>query len=400
MGPKSRVACTEVVWMANVRSCWLIGLVCAVALAFSACSSEKVGAEASPPDAARSRAEHSSGGLPVITATVQQKAMPVTVKSVGSVEAISTVQIHAQVTGQLSEILFGEGQDVRKGQPLFNLDPRPFDVALKQAEAVLAKDKAQAVNAEAVRTREEDLFNKGLVPRNEYEAAVANANALQAAVDADAAAVEAVRLNVEYTHITAPASGRTGALMVHVGDLIRANDTAAMVVINQVAPIYVTTSVPGKLLDDIQRNHALQLEAKVPDSTERPSLGRVSFVDNAVDTSTNAIKIKGEFANAKGELWPGLFVDVTLRLSVEPRAIVTPSTAIQQSQQGPYVYVVKSDQTVELRPISIARVEGDESVIAKGLQQGERIVVDGQLRLTPGAHVTEQSKTAVPEAAK
>jgi multidrug efflux system membrane fusion protein len=323
--------------------------------------------------------------------------MPVTVKVVGAVEAISTVQIHAQVTGQLSEITFREGQDVQKGQPLFNLDPRPFDVALKQAEAVLAKDTAQANNAEATRARSEDLFNRGLVPRNDYEALAATSAALKASVDADAAAVEAARLNLQYTRITAPAAGRTGALLVHVGDLIRANDTAPMVVINQVAPIYVTASVPGNILDDIQRHHALsplRLEAKTAESSEPPAVGKLTFVDNSVDSTTGSIKIKGEFANTDGALWPGSFVNVVLRLSVDPHAIVTPSAAVQQSQQGSYVYVVGQDETVEMRPITVARTEGGESVVADGLRAGERVVVDGQLRLTPGAHITEQTTRA------
>lgn len=333
----------------------------------------------------------------MVTTTVQQKSMPATVKVVGAVEAVSTVQIHAQVTGQLSEITFREGHDVQKGQPLFDIDPRPFDVALKQAEAVLAKDTAQANNAEATRARSEDLLNRGLVPRNDYEALAATSAAMKASVDADAAAVEAAKLNLQYTRITAPAAGRTGALQVHVGDLIRANDTTPMVVINQVAPIYVTASVPGNILADIQRNRAkspLRLEATAGDSTAPPAIGTLTFVDNAVDSTTGSIKIKGEFANRDGTLWPGLFVNVVLRLSVDPHAIVMPSTAVQQSQRGSYVYVVGQDETVEMRSITVARTEGGESVVAGGLRAGERVVVDGQLRLTPGAHITEQPTSA------
>lgn len=335
--------------------------------------------------------------MPVVTALVEQKPMPVTVKTVGTVEAISSVQIHAQVTGQLSEVRFREGQDVQKGQPLFQIDPRPFEVALKQAEAVLAKDGAQATNAEAQRQRDEDLFGRGLIPRNDYEAQAATAAALKASVEADQAAVDAAKLNLQYTHIDAPAAGRTGALQVHVGDIIRANDTTPMVVINQLAPIYVTASVPGNLLEAIQRrgrSDPLRLEARIANSAGAPAEGAVTFVDNAVDVSTGAIKIKGEFPNAGGQLWPGLFVEVSLRLSTETRAIVMPSTAVQQSQNGPYVYVVGQDRTVEMRPVTVARIEGQESVVASGLQQGERVVVDGQLRLTPGARVVEQAKTA------
>lgn len=377
--------------MASVQRRVLATFFCAAAMAAANCGGDRAGAAQPAERAGPAEVNHS--GVPVVTAQVVEKAMPVTVQTVGAVEAISTVQIHAQVTAQLSEVHFNEGQDVQKGQLLFTLDPRPFEVSLRQAEAVLAKDSAQATSAETTRARNEDLFNRGLIARNDYDVQVANAVALRATVEADAAAVDAARLNLQYTRITAPASGRTGALLVHVGDLIRANDTNAMVVINQVAPINVTASVPGNLLDDIQRHRAanpLQLEAVTTESPDSPVTGKLTFVDNAVDSTTGAIKIKGAFANTDGRLWPGLFVNVTLRLSVEPHAVVAPSTAVQQSQQGPYVYVVGQDSAVEMRPVTIARTEGTESVVATGLRPGERVVTDGQLGLTPGAQITER----------
>jgi len=377
--------------MASVRWRVLTAVLC-TAIAAAGCGGERAGAT-QPAEPASSRTDSQGSGVPVVTAPVVEKAMPVTIQTVGAVESISTVQIHAQVTAQLSEVHFNEGEDVQKGQLLFSLDARPFEVALRQAEAVLAKDNAQATNAETTRARNEDLFNRGLLARNDYDVQVANAAALRATVEADAAAVEAARLNLQYTRITAPASGRTGALLVHVGDLIRANDTNAMVVINQVAPINVTASVPGNLLAEIQRHRTaapLQLEAVTAEAPDAPITGTLAFVDNAVDSTTGAIKIKGAFANRDGRLWPGLFVNVTLRLSVEPHAIVAPSTAVQQSQQGPYVYVLGKDSTVEMRPVTVARTEGAESIVAKGLSPGERVVTDGQLRLTPGAHATER----------
>lgn len=389
--------------MARSLSSWRGGFVCAgfislVIAGSTGCSSTSLGAQTPPDDATNARATH-GGGIPVTTTTVQQKPIAVTVQAVGAVESISTVQIHAQVTGQLSDVFFDEGQSVQKGQPLFALDPRPLAVALKQAEAVLAKDRAQAANAEAARARSQQLFDRGLISRNDYDAQVAGADAFAATVEADNAAVEAAQLNLAYTHIMAPASGRTGALQVHVGDLVRANDTTPMVVINQLAPIYVAASVPGNLLGDIRRSAVtgpLHFDARVDGPAGPVSAGRLTFVDNAVDGATGAIKIKGEFANADGALWPGQFVDVTLQLRVDPRAIVVPSLAVQQGQQGSYAYVVGDDDTVQLRPVTVARTEGADSVISSGLQPGERVVTDGQLRLQPGTRVTEQASAAPP----
>jgi multidrug efflux system membrane fusion protein len=335
------------------------------------------------------------------------------------------VQIRAQVTGQLSAIHFTEGQDVRKGAPLFTLDARPFEAALQQAQAVLARDTAQAKNAQSQRTRAEDLFNRGLIPRDQYETMTANASALESTLAADQAQIENARLNLQYTHILAPISGRTGALNVHQGDLVRANDTTPLVVINQVAPIYVTFSVPGRYLPDIRRHQSqkpLQIAAIIqagvtpgsqqaapaspgssptggtdgtpasapadPPSTARTEAGAVSFIDNSVDPTTGTIKMKGTFANADHALWPGLFVQVTLVLRTDPSAVVVPSAAVQASQAGQFVFVVKPDRTVEVRNITVDRQQGDEVVVARGLTPGEEVVTDGQLRLTTGARVT------------
>jgi len=353
--------------------------------------------------------------VPVVTTHVQSKAVAVTIPAVGTAEAVSSVQIRAQVAGQLSDVHFAEGQEVSKGQPLFTLDPRPFEAALQQAQAVLARDTATARNATAQQARYEDLYKRGLIPRDQYETQEANATSLQATLAADQAAVETAKLNLQYTKIAAPISGRTGALGVHIGDLVRANDTTAMVVINQPPPIYVTFSVPGRYLTDIRRYQAkqpltIQTRGEVsmppgaqpqapasatPDEVD-PSVsasqpietGKVSFIDNTVDATTGTIKLKGTFPNADHALWPGLFVQVTLNLSTDPNALVVPSAAVQASQNGQYVYVVKPDHTVEMRPVNVERQQGDQMVIARGLTAGEEVVTDGQLRLTPGARVT------------
>jgi membrane fusion protein, multidrug efflux system len=335
-------------------------------------------------------ARESTETVPVSTAVVVEKMMPLDVSAVGTAEAISSVQIRSQVTGQLSAVHFAEGQDVTKGHLLFELDPRPFQLALAQAEAVLAKDTAQNANAQKEAARYKALLDQGLIAREQYDSYIANADAAQATTGADQAAVDTGRLNLQFSRITAPISGRAGALTAHVGDLVRANDTASIVVINQMSPINVTFAVPGRLLDDIRRYQAaapLRVEA-VTDSTGARPFGRVTFIDNAVDPTTGTIKLKALFDNASRDLWPGEFVNVNLQLTTDPHAIVTPASAVQASQNGPYVYVVRGDRSVDMRSVNVARTAGAEAVIAKGLQPGETVVTDGQLRLTPGAHVT------------
>lgn len=368
------------------------------------------------------------GPVPVVTTHAVAKAVPVTIPAVGTAEPLATVQIRAQVTGQLSKIHFTEGQEVQKGAPLFTLDARPFEAALQQAQAVLARDTAQTKNAQSQRVRYEDLFKRGLIPRDQYETQMATAAALESTLEADQAAIENAKLNLQYTRIVAPISGRTGSLNVHEGDLVRANDTTPLVIINQVAPIYVTFSVPGRYLPDIRRYQAqqgLKIEARIqaPGTPGAPQVappnagatsidatdggtkadppaasptaataaieaGTVTFIDNTVDPTTGTIKMKGTFNNADHALWPGLFVQVTLILRTDPNAIVVPSVAVQSTQAGQFVFVITPDRTAEVRNVTVERQQGDESVITQGLRPGEEVVTDGQLRLTSGSHVT------------
>lgn len=330
--------------------------------------------------------------MPVVTATALERSVPVTVTAVGTAEAISTVQVRSQVTGRLATVHFAEGQDVESGQPLFTIDPQPFQVVLDQATAVLARDTAQSGNAQAQVERFENLFKRGLIPRDQYETQVATAAALKATTAADEAAVAAAKLNLQYTKIAAPASGRTGALLVHEGDLVQANGTAPLVVINQVAPIYVSFSIPGKLLDEIrraQRNSPLHVSASVTGEDDASEDGRLTFIDNAVDPQTATIKMKATFANPGHRLWPGQYADVTLELRSDPRAVVVPSVAIQSGQQGSYVFIV-ADGKAQIRPVTVARVQGDLSVIQSGVAPGDVVVTDGQLRLTANARVTQR----------
>jgi len=363
------------------------------------------------------------GPVPVLTDHSVVKPMPVTIPAVGTAEPLVTVQVRAQVTGQLSRVHFAEGQEVRKGDTLFTLDSRPFEAALRQSEAVLARDTAQSKNAKSQQARYKELFDKGLIPRDQYETQDATAAALDATLAADQSQVENARLSLQYTVIKAPVSGRTGALAVHEGDLVRANDAAPLVIINQVAPIYVSFSVPGRYLPEIRQEQAkrpLQIHVRdsqgdapgtpqtappPPGSDPAPANGTsasgtkgqptlvqeggvVSFIDNAVDPTTGTIKLKGTFSNADHGLWPGLFVQVTLVLSTDPTAVVVPAAAVQASQAGQYVFVVKPDRTVEMRTVKVGRQQGEEMVIADGLKGGEEVVTDGHLRLNPGARIT------------
>jgi len=343
------------------------------------------------------------GPVPVVTAKVLSRTVAVTIPAVGTAEPISAVQIRAQVTGQLSDIHFAEGQNVEKGQLLFTVDPRPFEAALQQAKAVLARDTAQASNAEAQAKRFEDLFTRGLIPRDQYETQKASLASLQATLAADQAAIDTAALNLQYTRIVAPISGRTGALNAHVGDLVRANDTAALLVINQLSPIYVSFSVPGRYLGDVRRFQAMKpltVEARMQgspadagaqpsaaDPLSGPETGRVTFIDNGVDPTTGTIRLKGTFANAHQMLWPGQFVQVSLELTTRNNALVVPAKAVQDSQEGQFVYVVSPERTAAVRKVQVERQQGEEVVIAQGLTAGEEVVTDGQLRLTPGAHV-------------
>jgi membrane fusion protein, multidrug efflux system len=339
--------------------------------------------------------------------------MPVTLPAVGSGEAMNAAQIRAQVTGQLVAIHFTEGQDVEKGQRLFSLDARPYQAALQQAEAVLARDEATLANSRLQQSRLESLFKRGIISKDAYDTQTATASAQTATVDADKAAVETARLNIQFTEIKAPISGRTGGLNAHVGDMVRSSDATPLIVINQMSPMYVTFSVPGRFLGDIRRYQAkqpLQVTATIPGAADAaPSaqaaavvvpgapgadVGTVSFIDNAVDTTTGTIKLKATFPNSERHLWPGAFVRVTLQLSTETSALVVPAKAVQASQDGQYVYVVKADRTVEMHPVVVSRQQGDEMVIAQGVNAGDVVVTDGHLRLVPGATVTDRGDAA------
>lgn len=336
--------------------------------------------------------------VPVVISTVEQKTVPLQIRAIGNVEALSNVAIKTQISGELTGVHFREGQDVKKGTLLFTIDRRPFAAELSRAEATLAKDEAAAANARSMAARAEKLFDEGVMAREQRDQLSAAAESAQATVRADQAAVENAKLSLSYTSIYSPLNGRTGTLLVHVGNLVKENDTnSVLTTINQISPIYVNFALPERYLPELKRFIAagkIRVQAMPPHEDKPLGQGVVTFIDNAVDATTGTIKVKATFENGDHELWPGQFVDVLLTLMQQPNAITIPSVAVQTGQQGQYVYVVKSDSTVENRNINVVRTYGQESIIEKGLQPGERVVTDGQLRLQPGARV--EIKTGLP----
>jgi len=370
-----------------------LAVVCSVALAAGACSSG--GAADSSSTSASGGGRGGRGGaaggpVPVAIGTVVRKPMPLDVQAIGTGEAYSNVAVRAQVTGELTSINFKEGDDVQAGQVLFTLDKRPLEAALAQADANLARDQAQAANAAAQAQRYADLVARGIATREQADTQAASSAALQATVGADRAALDNARVQVQYATISAPISGRTGALMVHPGNLVRANDTAPLVVINQMAPIYVTFSVPEAQLPDLKRYVAagsVRVRVRPPSDTGDVTNGKITFIDNAVDQTTGTIKVKASFDNADRRLWPGQFLNVTMTLKVDDNALVVPTPAVHAGPQGTYVFVVKPDKSAELRPVDVSRTLGDETIIAKGVEAGDTVVTDGHLRLVPGSRV-------------
>jgi membrane fusion protein, multidrug efflux system len=337
------------------------------------------------------------GPVPVTTSSVVQKSMPVEISVIGSAEPVNTVAIRSQTTGQLTAVNFTEGEEVSKGQLLFSIDRRPLEAAVEQAKANLARDEAQAENAATISRRFQDLADRGIATRAELDTSKASLSALNATVAADRAALENAQVQLEYATIHAPLSGRTGALMVHEGNLVRANDTAPLVVINQIMPIQVAFSIPESRLTELKRfmaRGALRVLATPPNDDAPPAVGRISFVDNSVDPNTGTIKVKGTFPNADRRLWPGQFVNVTVELTTEKNATVVSTAAVQAGQQGPFVFVVKPDQTVEMRNVVVTRTAAAETVIASGIEPGETVVTDGQLRLVPGSRISVKGQGA------
>jgi multidrug efflux system membrane fusion protein len=329
--------------------------------------------------------------VPVRVAKAELRTVPIQVTAIGNIEAFATVSVKPLVSGALESIHFSEGQDVHKGDLLFMIDRKPFEAALAQAQANMARDMATAKNARVEASRYSNLFAQGVVSREQSDQASSVADSAEASVHADQAAVDYDKLNVEYCTIKSPIDGRTGSFQVKPGNLVKANDVPVLIVINQVSPIYLDFSVPEQFLADIKKYMAqstLRVQATIPNDPGGTETGAVTFVDNTVDNTTGTIRLKATFANEKRRLWPGQYVNTVLTLSAISNATVVPSQALQTGQNGQFVFVVHDDGTAESRAVVTSRDIGGFTVIEKGVQPGETIVTDGQLRLIPGVKVT------------
>ncbi len=362
------------------------GLLLVLSVMLAACSSKSA-----PPAPA----------APVTVAAVLQKAVPYEIRTIGNIEANASVIVKSQIGGILSKIHFQKGQAVKKGALLFTIDPRPLQATLMQAQGALARDTAQLTNARDDEKRYAELVKKGYISKQQYDQQRTAADALEATVNADRAAVEYAKLQLSYCFIHSPISGFLGDILIDQGNIIKANDdNKYLTTIRQVQPISVTFSVPEKSLAEIKKYRAqkqLAVEVYFDDPAQKSEKGVLSFIDNTVDTATGTIKLKGTLNNEKGRLWPGQFVNVLLFLYTQQDAVVIPSQAIQAGQMGQYVYVVNEALNAEVRPVVVARTYGGESIIEKGLKPGERVVTDGQLRVVPGGKVQIKGE---PEAAK
>lgn len=327
--------------------------------------------------------------VPVNVAAVVQKDVPVQLHAIGNVEAYSTVTLKSHVDGQLAQINFQEGQEVQEGDLLFVIDPRPFQAALQQAEANLAKDRAGANNAQVQAERYKHLVANNFVSKDQYDQVRTQAESLDAAMQADQAAVENTKLQLQYCYIRAPISGRIGQFLLHVGNMVKNLDTT-LATINRIRPVYVDFAVPEQQLPEIRSSAAarqLKVQALLGADGAHPSTGDLSFIDNAVDTKTGTILLKGTFPNEDERLWPGQFVTVALTLRTEPNALLVPNAAIQTGQQGQYVFVVGKDLMAQIRPVVTGMSMDNEVVVSQGLQSGEDVVIRGQVRLAAGSKV-------------
>lgn len=328
-------------------------------------------------------------GVPVLVGKAVQKTMPVIIEAIGTVEAYNSVTVYTRIVGQLLKVHFKEGQDVKKGQSLFTIDPGPFQEKLRMSEAKLAQDIAQLKYNEDEAKRYAYLLEKGAVAASDYENKQTLALTQQATVRSSKADVENARLNLEYCYIRSPLDGRTGAHLVKEGAMIKDNDTK-LVVVNQISPVYVKFSIPEKQLPEVRsymKSGTLKVKVSPQGTPGAPVEGRLTFIDNAVDTTTGMIALKAEFTNSDKLLWPGQFVNVVLNLTEEQNAVVVPAKAVQIGQKGKFVFVVKPDKKAELRDITVARTIGEETVVSKGVNAGETVVTDGHLKLEDGIPV-------------
>jgi membrane fusion protein, multidrug efflux system len=328
--------------------------------------------------------------VPVTPGTVVARDVPVLLRGIGTVQAYNMVTVKSRVDGQIVKVNFKEGQEVKQGDPLFQIDPRPYQAALEQAQAAKLKDEAQLAGAQLDLARYSKLLGTGYQTRQSFDQQTALVGQLQAAIKGDQAAIDNARLNLDYADIRSPIDGRTGARLVDKGNLIHAADNTALVTITEVKPIFVSFTLPQDTLDGVreqQQKAPLTVQAYAGEDTTLLSTGKLTLIDNTIDQSTGTIHLKARFDNTDERLWPGEFVNLRVILEMRHAVPVVPSQTVQQGPEGNYVYVIRPDNTVERRDVIVAAIQDGIAVVTKGLQPGERVVVDGQYRLTDGARV-------------
>jgi multidrug efflux system membrane fusion protein len=335
-------------------------------------------------------AQTSPPGIPVTAGTVATQDVPVFLNGIGTVQAYNMVAIKSRVDGQIVKVDFKEGQDVKEGEPLFQIDPRPFQAALEQAQAAKQKDEAQLVGAQLDLDRYEKLIGSGWQTRQSYDQQKATVGQLQAAIKGDEAQINTAKLNLSYSDIRSPIDGRLGAKLVDKGNLVHANDNTPLVTITEVKPIFVSFTLPQETLDAVRENQnkgPLAVQAFSGEGKTQLAEGKLTLIDNAIDQATGTIHLKARFDNDDERLWPGEFVSLRLILSTRGGVATVPQQTVQAGPNGHYAYVIKPDNTVERRAVEVASIQDGIAVITKGLAAGERVVVDGQFRLTEGVRV-------------
>ena len=341
-------------------------------------------------DKAQAAVTAASPAVPVTVAISEAKDVPIFVRGLGNVQAFKTVAVKTRVDGQIVKIDFREGQEVKEGDPLFQIDPRPFQAMLDQAQANKTKDEAQLEGAQLDLERYGKLVGSGFQSRQSYDQQTATVASLKGAIAADQAAVETAKLNLAYSSIRAPIDGRTGQRLVDLGNLVQTSQGTTLVTITQVRPIFVNFTIPQFANHNLRKNQAkkpLTVYAYSADDSYKLAEGKITLVDNQIDAATGTLRLKGEFANADETLWPGEFVAVRLQIAMRNGAITVPERAVMQGAQGPYAYVINADNTAERRPLEIEATEDGIAIVGKGIALGETVVVDGQYRLTAGSKV-------------
>lgn len=349
------------------------------------------GDNAPKPQAAAGQAEPGRGGrgVPVVVGHVTRSDVPVVIDAIGSVQASETVGVKSRIDGQIVQVHFKEGDEVKAGDMLFSIDARQIEAQIRQVEANLARDRTQLQAARREVDRLSQLTQKEFVTRKNYDDQVTSAQSLESSAKATEANLDNLKVQLSYTKIRAPIGGRTGTVNLTVGNIVKANDTSVLVIINQIKPIDVTFSVPQRYFPQVRTalDTGVTVTAPDPADPKKTLQGRVSFLDNSINSSTGTFQVKASFPNPTNSLWPGMFVSVKAQLGTEPNALTVPTPAVQTSQQGTYVFAIKPDKTAEFRPVTVVRSNGTRSVIEGNLTEGEQVVVDGQLRLANGTHV-------------